>query len=111
MSDIDIIPQLTVLAYSDDAGAYIIADRTNRQIFITGHAEYDRDTLKNEYFRDLEKGFEIDIRKNDFPNNDPNRTPLITWHGHASLMYSNWLNFCVYQETPYDLTELIKISL
>lgn len=109
MGDIDMIPQLAVLAYSDEAGAYIIADRTNRQIFITGHAEYDRDTLKNEYLRDVEKGIDIDVPKNYFPGNDPKRTPLITWHGHASLMYSNWLNFCVYQETPYDLTELIGI--
>lgn len=110
MSDIDAVPQLEILAYSDEAGAYIVADRTSRQIFITGHGEYDRDTLKNEYLRDVEKGLEIDIPKNYFPGNNPKNPPLITWHGHASLMYSNWLNFCVYQETPYDLTELIKLS-
>lgn len=106
MEDIDMVSQLAILAYSDEAGPYIIADRTNRQIFITGHAEYDRDTLKNEYIRDVQKGLDIEIPKNYFPANDPKRTPLLTWHGHASLMYSNWLNFCVYQETPYDLTEL-----
>lgn len=110
IKDIEAIPQLEMLAYSDEAGAYIIADRTDRQIFITGHAEYDRDTLKNEYLRDVDKGIEIEVPKNYFPDNDPSRTPLISWHGHASLMYSNWLNFCVYQETPYDLTELAKLS-
>lgn len=111
MEDIDKVPQLSILAYSDEAGAYIIGDHNNRQIFITGHAEYDRDTLKNEYLRDVEKGLDIDVPKNYFPNDDPNRTPPITWHGHASLMYSNWLNFCVYQETPFDLSELENMKL
>ncbi len=106
MEDIDKVRELAILAYSDEAGAYIVADRTNRQIFITGHAEYDRDTLKSEYLRDLERGIEIDIPKHYFPDDNIKRTPPITWHGHASLMYSNWLNFCVYQETPYDLTKL-----
>ncbi|MCI8604047.1 MAG: homoserine O-succinyltransferase [Ruminiclostridium sp.] len=105
-ADIELCPKLTVLASSDEAGAYIIADGSNRQIFITGHAEYDRDTLKNEYLRDKEKGLEIEVPKNYFPYDDPSLTPLITWKGHASLMYSNWLNFCVYQETPYDLNDL-----
>ncbi len=105
-ADIELCPKLTVLASSDEAGAYIIADGSNRQIFITGHAEYDRDTLKNEYLRDKEKGLEIEVPKNCFPYDDPSLTPLITWKGHASLMYSNWLNFCVYQETPYDLNDL-----
>ena len=110
IEDIEAVRQLEMLAYSEEAGAYIIADRTDRQIFITGHAEYDRDTLKNEYLRDVDKGIEIEVPKNYFPNNDPSRTPLISWHGHASLMYSNWLNFCVYQETPFDLSELAKRS-
>ncbi|MBD5081659.1 MAG: homoserine O-succinyltransferase [Ruminococcaceae bacterium] len=108
IEDIEAVRQLEMLAYSEEAGAYIIADRADRQIFITGHAEYDRDTLKNEYLRDVDKGIEIEVPKNYFPNNDPSRTPLISWHGHASLMYSNWLNFCVYQETPFDLSELAK---
>lgn len=107
-ADIEMNPNLAILAYSDEAGAYIISDRTNRQIFITGHAEYDRDTLKNEYLRDVEKGLDIEIPKNYFPGNDPELPPLISWHGHASLMYSNWLNFCVYQETPFDLKDLSK---
>lgn len=108
-ADIEMVPQLKVLAYSDEAGAYIISAASDRQIFITGHAEYDRDTLKNEYLRDKEKGLDIQVPKNYFPHDDPNLPPLITWQGHASLMYSNWLNFCVYQETPFDLSELESI--
>lgn len=99
-------PKLSLLAYSDIAGVGIISDITNRQFFITGHNEYDYDTLKNEYFRDLNKGLEIDIPYNYFPNNDVTQKPLYSWRGHGSLMYSNWLNFCVYQETPYDITKI-----
>ena len=106
MEDIETNPNLALLAYSDIAGAYIIADRTNRQIFITGHAEYDRNTLKDEYMRDVEKGIPIEVPYNYFPDDNPKLTPHFTWRGHASLMYSNWLNFCVYQETPFDLTKL-----
>ena len=106
IDDIERHPDLALLAYSDIAGAYIVADRTNRQIFITGHGEYDRNTLKDEYMRDIEKGLPIDMPYNYFPNDNPNLTPNFTWRGHASLMYSNWLNFCVYQETPYDLTKI-----
>lgn len=108
--DIEKDGRLKILARSDEAGAYIISDNTGRQIFITGHAEYDRDTLKNEYFRDLEKGMEIESPKNYFPGNDVTKTPLMTWRGHASLMYSNWLNFCVYQETPFDLSSMTPLS-
>ena len=106
MEDIESNPNLALLAYSDIAGAYIVADRTNRQIFITGHAEYDRNTLKDEYMRDVEKGIPIEVPYNYFPDDNPKLTPHFTWRGHASLMYSNWLNFCVYQETPFDLTKL-----
>lgn len=106
IEDIKNCPGLNMLAYSDISGAYIIADSTNRQIFITGHAEYDRDTLKTEYMRDVDKGLPIDVPYNYFPDDNPNLTPPFSWRGHASLMYSNWLNFCVYQETPYDLTQI-----
>ena len=106
MEDIETNPNLALLAYSDIAGAYIVADRTNRQIFITGHAEYDRNTLKDEYMRDVEKGIPIEVPYNYFTDDNPKLTPHFTWRGHASLMYSNWLNFCVYQETPFDLTKL-----
>lgn len=106
IEDIQNCPELKMLAYSDISGAYIIADSTNRQIFITGHAEYDRDTLKTEYMRDVDKGLPIDVPYNYFPDNNPNLVPPFCWRGHASLMYSNWLNFCVYQETPFDLTQI-----
>ncbi len=106
IEDIQNCPELKMLAYSDISGAYIIADSTNRQIFITGHAEYDRDTLKTEYMRDVDKGLPIDVPYNYFPDDNPNLIPPFSWRGHASLMYSNWLNFCVYQETPFDLTQI-----
>ncbi len=106
IDDINSHPDLTLLAYSDIAGAYLIADKTNRQFFITGHGEYDRNTLKDEYMRDVEKGLPIDKPYNYFPDDNPNMVPNFSWRGHASLMYSNWLNFCVYQETPYDLTQI-----
>jgi len=99
-------PDLEVLVYSEQSGAHIIADKSGRQIFITGHCEYDRDTLKTEYFRDLENGLNPDVPYNYFPDNDPKLPPRFTWGGHASLMYSNWLNFCVYQETPFNLENL-----
>lgn len=104
--DIELDGRLNILASSAQAGAYIIADGANRQFFITGHAEYDRDTLKTEYLRDLDKRLAIESPVNYFPDDDATKTPLFTWRGHASLMYSNWLNFCVYQETPYDLTKI-----
>jgi homoserine O-succinyltransferase len=97
---------LRILVGSPLSGAHIIADKTSRQFFVTGHAEYDHDTLKNEYFRDREKGLDPDIPYNYFPGDNPENEPLYTWRGHASLMYSNWLNFCVYQETPFNLNEL-----
>ncbi|MCL1831560.1 MAG: homoserine O-succinyltransferase [Oscillospiraceae bacterium] len=96
-------PNLSVLASSPFSGMHIIADKTGRQFFVTGHGEYDADTLKSEYIRDVEKGLQPDVPFNYFPDNNPDKVPLYTWRGHASLMYSNWLNFCVYQNTPYNL--------
>jgi homoserine O-succinyltransferase len=101
--------RLSVLAFSDISGVHIIADKTGRQFFITGHAEYDFDTLANEYKRDREKGINPEIPYNYFPQDNPGNIPPNTWRGHASLMYSNWLNFCVYQETPFDLEQLKSI--
>ncbi len=103
VEDIEKCLDLILLSSSDISGAYIISDKTGRQIFITGHAEYDRDTLKSEYLRDKDKGVDTDIPFNYFPSDDCTKEPINTWCGHASLMYSNWLNFCVYQETPFDL--------
>ncbi|MGN0605416.1 MAG: homoserine O-succinyltransferase [Oscillospiraceae bacterium] len=104
--DIEKVPQLEILTYSDMSGIHIVANRNGRQYFITGHSEYDRETIAQEYFRDAEKGLEIDIPYNYFPDDDVNKQPVFRWRCHANLMFSNWLNYCVYQRTPYNLDEL-----
>ncbi|MBQ3634387.1 MAG: homoserine O-succinyltransferase [Bacteroidales bacterium] len=101
--DIDDNPHLRLLAHSSVAGPYIAISTDERQIFVMGHSEYDRDTLKNEYFRDLDKGLKIAMPVNYFPDNDRTRTPMMTWRSHAHLLFSNWLNYFVYQLTPYEL--------
>lgn len=106
-SDIAEVPELEVVAKSDLAGAYIIAARDSRMLFVTGHAEYDYDTLANEYFRDKAKGLDIDLPYNYFPGDNPSVKPPNVWRGHANLLFSNWLNYFVYQNTPYNLEELI----
>ena len=105
-ADIEQVKTLRILASSEIAGVYIAANRNGRQYFITGHAEYDRSTLAQEYFRDRDKDLPIKLPYNYFPGDDPTQTPHYTWRGHANLMFSNWLNYCVYQRTPYDLKEL-----
>ena len=104
--DIKAVPELKILASSDEAGVYAVSTEKGRQIFITGHSEYDADTLKNEYFRDLEAGRPIEIPENYFPDNNPDNPPAVTWRSHANLLYSNWLNYFVYQTTPYDINEI-----
>ena len=106
-SDIAEVPELEVVAKSDLAGAYIIAARDSRMLFVTGHAEYDYDTLANEYFRDKAKGLDIDLPHNYFPGDNPRVKPPNVWRGHAHLLFSNWLNYFVYQNTPYNLEELV----
>lgn len=106
--DIEKVPDLKILAYSDSAGVYAVSTDNGKQIFITGHSEYDDDTLKNEYFRDKEAGLQIDIPVNYFPDDDPTKPPLVTWRSHANLLFSNWLNYFVYQTTPYDIESLDK---
>ncbi|MBE6529474.1 MAG: homoserine O-succinyltransferase [Ruminococcaceae bacterium] len=101
--------RLKILAESEEAGVYAISTDGGRQIFITGHAEYDPDTLAKEYFRDLDAGLSIEIPKNYFPNNDPTKAPLSTWRSGANLLFSNWLNYFVYQATPYQLDEIPSI--
>ncbi|GLI06433.1 homoserine O-succinyltransferase [Paenibacillus tyrfis] len=101
--DVARVEQLDILTESEEVGVYIAATKDGKQIFITGHSEYDACTLKYEYDRDVNKGMEIAIPKNYYPNNDPTRPPLNTWRAHANLLFSNWLNYYVYQETPYDL--------
>lgn len=104
--DIEAIPALKILASSEQAGVYAVATKQGRQIFITGHSEYDATTLRDEYERDKAAGLPIDIPYNYFPNDDPTRTPPITWRGHAHLLFSNWLNYFVYQTTPYDIDKI-----
>lgn len=105
-SDIAQIKDLQILSYSEEAGVHIIADMDCRKFFITGHSEYDRDTLAKEYFRDIDKGLDIDMPVNYFPKNDPRAVPKMTWRGTANLIFNNWLNYFVYQKTPYDLNTL-----
>ncbi|WP_094547327.1 homoserine O-acetyltransferase MetA [Petroclostridium xylanilyticum] len=104
--DIEKIPKLEILSESEAAGIYIVATNDGRQIFVTGHSEYDPLTLKGEYERDINKGLNIAIPKNYFLNDDPTKPPIVKWRGHANLLFSNWLNYYVYQETPYDLNEI-----
>lgn len=104
--DIDKAPSLKILTESEMAGVHIAAHHNGRQYFITGHFEYDRNTLKDEYFRDVDKGIDIHLPYNYFPDNDPTNEPLFTWGCSANLLFSNWINHCVYQLTPYDLTQL-----
>ncbi len=106
LSDIALVKQLQVISYSEMSGVHIISDMDCRQFFITGHSEYDRDTLAKEYFRDKEKGLNIDVPYNYFPNDDDNAVPIMSWKSSANIIFSNWLNYFVYQKTPYDLAQL-----
>lgn len=105
-ADIDKAPDLKVLAESPEAGVYIVSTRDDRQVFVTGHSEYDPLTLKAEYDRDVKKGLSIALPRNYYPDDNPHRMPVVRWRGHANLLYNNWLNYYVYQETPYDLDQL-----
>ena len=100
--DIEKVPGLRIVASSEEAGVYAIMNKEGRQIFITGHSEYDADTLKREYVRDKNLGLPIRVPENYFPNNDDTQDPIVRWRSHANLLYSNWLNYFVYQTTPYD---------
>ncbi|MBL8089970.1 MAG: homoserine O-succinyltransferase [Anaerolineales bacterium] len=104
--DIAQIDEIQVLAESEEAGIYIVGSKDGRHIFVTGHSEYDPLTLKAEYDRDVNKGLPIHVPKNYYPNDDPTQTPNVRWRGHANLLYSNWLNYYVYQNMPFDLNEI-----
>ncbi|MGI6773448.1 MAG: homoserine O-acetyltransferase MetA [Acutalibacteraceae bacterium] len=106
MHDIALVKDLQVLSYSDTAGVHIVSDMDCRHFFITGHSEYDADTLKLEYERDLSRGLPIEIPVNYFPDDDPAKRPLVTWRQSGSQIFANWLNYFVYQRTPYDLSTL-----
>jgi homoserine O-succinyltransferase/O-acetyltransferase len=105
-ANVEAIPELDVLADSEVAGVYIVGHKSGRQFFVTGHSEYDRCTLAKEYFRDVDKGLDIEMPQNYFPDNRPEVKPPVTWRSHANLLYSNWLNYFVYQNTPFDLSFL-----
>ncbi len=105
-ADVDACGELRVLAESDEAGVYLMSTENGRQIFVTGHPEYDKYTLDGEYRRDLDKGLPIQPPAHYYPEDDPSREPIFRWRAHAHLLYSNWLNYYVYQNTPYDLAEL-----
>lgn len=110
LEDVARRPELIPLAVSDLAGLHIIASRDGRQFFVTGHAEYDRDTLAKEYFRDLNRGLEPKLPYNYFPGDDHTKTPPFTWRSNAHLLVSNWLNYYVYQQTPYDFLDSGELS-
>lgn len=105
-ADIKKHPEIRILAESKEAGLHMLATDSGRQIFILGHQEYDKETLANEYFRDIDRGLDIGVPKNYFRDDDPKKEVLFRWRSHASLLFTNWLNYYVYQATPYDLEEL-----
>ena len=106
MLDIEKCDDLDVLSYSDVAGASILSSKDRRKFFITGHLEYDADTLALEYYRDIEAGLKIDVPVNYFKDNNPALKPVVSWRSHAQLFFSNWVNYCVYQATPYDINSI-----
>ena len=106
--DIEAIPGLKILAASPEAGVYAVKNDGCRQVFLMGHAEYDRDTLYKEYKRDVAAGIDIQVPANYFPDDDPNKMPLVKWRSCAHLLYTNWLNYCVYQTAPYDIRDIKK---
>jgi homoserine O-succinyltransferase/O-acetyltransferase len=105
-ADLERVPELLILSESDEAGLYIAVSRDGRQVFVTGHSEYDPLTLKGEYDRDVKLGLPIRVPANYYPDNDPSRPPVVRWRGHSNLLFVNWLNYYVYQSTPYNLDEL-----
>ncbi|MBS5873180.1 MAG: homoserine O-succinyltransferase [Clostridiales bacterium] len=105
-SDIALVKDLQILSFSEQAGVHLVSDMECRNFYSTGHSEYDRETLSTEYFRDINRGLPIGIPFNYFPDNDPQRTPPMTWRTAGNMIFSNWLNYFVYQRTPYDLANL-----
>ncbi len=110
LEDVKACDKLKILATSEKAGVYALATEGGRQVFITGHSEYDADTLKKEYIRDSGIDPDTKVPENYFPNDDPTQEPLVTWRGHANLIYHNWLNYFVYQNTPYDIQSISPVE-
>lgn len=104
--DIENVRELEILSESKESGVYIVATKDGRQIFVTGHSEYDPATLKSEYDRDIDAGKDIEMPKNYFPDDDPSKPPMVNWRSHANLLFSNWLNYYVYQATPYNIKSI-----
>jgi homoserine O-succinyltransferase len=104
--DILAVPELVLVSESEAAGVYIVISEDRRHVFVTGHSEYDPQTLNDEYVRDVSRNLPIQIPQNYFPGDNPALPPQVRWRGHANLLYANWLNYCVYQQTPYDLNQL-----
>ena len=107
-ADIEAVPGLKILAASPEAGVYAVKNDGCSQVFLMGHAEYDRDTLYKEYKRDVAAGIDIQVPANYFPDDDPDKMPLVKWRSCAHLLYTNWLNYCVYQTSPYDIEDIKK---
>ncbi|MBQ7118461.1 MAG: homoserine O-succinyltransferase [Clostridia bacterium] len=105
-SDIALCKDLQIISYSEQSGIHLVSDLECRNFYATGHSEYDADTLAKEYFRDKEKGLDIKIPYNYFPDDDPTKAPVITWRNVGTLMFTNWLNYFVYQRTPYDINDI-----
>jgi len=104
--DIEKVPELTLLSESEESGVYMVMARNGREFYITGHSEYSPNTLDTEYKRDLQRGLQIEVPRNYYTDNDPSKKPLVKWRAHANLLFTNWLNYFVYQETPYDITQI-----
>ncbi|MBO5403248.1 MAG: homoserine O-succinyltransferase [Clostridia bacterium] len=105
---IEAVPELKILASSDEAGVYALKNESSSQVFVFGHSEYDAGTLNKEYLRDKNAGLPIEIPKNYFPGDDDTKPPVVTWRSHANLLFYNWLNYFVYQTTPYDISQIHK---
>ena len=105
-NDIALVKDLQIISYSEMSGIHLVSDMECRNFYSTGHSEYDRDTLAREYFRDKEKGLDIKLPYNYFPDNDPANTPIISWRSAGNLIFTNWLNYFVYQKTPYDINSI-----
>ena len=104
--DVEKVPELKILSSSEKGGVYVVSTDKGRQIFVTGHSEYDADTLKNEYMRDKNAGRPISVPENYFEDDDDTKPPIVSWRSHANLLFSNWLNYFVYQTTPYNIDEI-----
>jgi homoserine O-succinyltransferase len=107
-ADVEKVADLQILADSEAAGVYLVSSKDGRRVFVTGHSEYDPLTLKSEFDRDKGKGLKIEVPRNYYPQDDPSQRPKVLWRSHASLLYANWLNYYVYQVTPFDLQSLPK---